>query len=103
MTAARFPMAVYWIVFALIVLFAMAPIFVTLFAAGIANANGCQLSEGLLTSCVINGVDYGSELQAAGIAVFYILLTIPVAFAFFLVWLTVLLIHRGRHKRRAVA
>ena len=103
MSAARFPMIVYWIVFALIVLFAIAPIFVTLVAAGVANANGCHLSEGLLTPCIINGVDYGRELQAAGLGVLYILLTIPVAIGFFLVWLTVLLIHRGRHKRRALA
>jgi hypothetical protein len=97
--SARFPMGIYWIFFALIALFAIAPIFVTIFAAAIANANGCQLSEGLLTPCVINGVDYGSELQAAGIGIFYILLTMPVAFVLFIVWLTVLLIHRGRHKR----
>jgi hypothetical protein len=103
MSTARFPMAAYWVVLALIVLFAIAPIFVTLIAAGIANANGCQLSEGLLTPCVINGVDYGRELQAAGLGVLYILLTIPVAFGLFLAWLTVLLIHRGRHKRRALA
>jgi hypothetical protein len=103
MSTARFRMGIYWILFTLIVLFAMAPIFVTLFAAGIATANGCQLSEGLLTPCVIDGVDYGRELQAAGIAIFYMLLTFPVAFVLFLVWLTVLLIHRGRFKRRAIA
>jgi hypothetical protein len=101
MSAARFPMAAYWIVLALIVLFAVAPILVTLTAAGIANANGCQLSEGLLTPCVVNGVDYGAELQAAGLGVLYVLLTMPLAFVLFLVWLTVLLIHRGRHKRAA--
>jgi hypothetical protein len=99
MSAPRFSMAIYWILLALIVLFAMLPILVTIFAAAIANANGCQISEGLLTPCVINGVDYGSELQVGGIAIFYMFLTFPLAFVFFLVWLTVLLIHRGRHKR----
>jgi hypothetical protein len=99
MSAARFPMAIYWILLALIVLFALAPILVTIFAAAIANANGCQLSEGLLTPCVINGVDYGRDLQSAGLAVFYILLTVPLALVLFVIWLVVLLVHRRRFAR----
>ena len=103
MSAARFPMGIYWVLFALIVLLGMLPLFTTLFAVGIAEANGCTISESVLTPCVIGGTDWGYWLQFGGISVFYILLTFPVALILFIVWLIVLLVHRGIFRRRGAA
>jgi hypothetical protein len=103
MSAARFPMGVYWALLAVIALFAVAPIIVTAVAAGIANTNGCTINEGVLNPCVIDGVDHGASLQSAGLAALYVLATVPLALVFFIGWLIVLLIHRGRFKRGTLA
>ena len=103
MSAMRFPMAVYWVLLALILLVGVLPLFTTLFAVGVAEANGCTINESVLTPCLIGGTDWGYWLQAGGISVFYILLTLPLAFVLFVIWLVVLLIHRGVFRRRVAA
>ena len=103
MSAARLPMGIYWVLFALIVLLGMLPLFTTLFAVGIAEANGCTISESVLTPCVIGGTDWGYWLQFGGMSVLYIFLTFPLAFVVFIIWLIVLLIHRGIFRRRGTA
>ena len=103
MSAARFPMGVYWVLCVLIVLFGMLPLFTTLFAVGVAQANGCTISESVLTPCIIGGTDWGYWLQFGGISALYLLLTFPVAFVLFIIWLIVLLVHRGVFRRRVAA
>lgn len=103
MSTPRFPMGVYWWLLALIVLIAVLPLVTTLLAVGVASANGCTLNEGVLTPCIIGGTDYGALPQFGGISVFYFLLTVPVAFVLFLVWVTVLILHRTVFRRRVAA
>ena len=96
----RFPWLVYWILFALIGIIAVLPVFTTVFAAAIANAYGCNITEGLKAVCMINGQDWGDWLQFGGLSVLYIFLTFPLAVVLFIVWLIVLLVHRSMFKRR---
>ncbi|MBI4922213.1 MAG: hypothetical protein HY834_10720 [Devosia nanyangense] len=96
----RFPGRVYGIVLALIALFGLAPIIVTVASAAIANAYGCTISESFLSPCIINGADWGPGLQLGGISFWYVLLVWPAAFVLFLVWLVVLLIHLARFRKR---
>jgi putative solute:sodium symporter small subunit len=103
MSAPRFPMAIYWWLLGLIVLIGILPLLTTLFAVGIAEANGCTISESVLTPCMIGGADWGYWLQFGGISAFYLLLSFPLAFLIFIVWLIVLLIHRGIFRRRVMA
>ena len=103
MSTPRFPMGIYWVLFALIVLIGILPLLTTLFAAGIADANGCTISESVLTPCIIGGADWGYWLQFGGISALYLLLTFPAAFVLFIIWLIVLLIHRGAYRRRVAA
>lgn len=103
MSARAFPWAIYWVLLALIGLVGIAPIITTIFAAAIANAYGCNISEGLLNPCIIGGTDYGYDLQFGGMSFLYIFLTFPFAFVLFLIWLVVLLVHRSRFKRRVTA
>lgn len=98
-----FPWWPYWIVLALIILVAMSPIGVAMVAAGIANAHGCSLSEGLVLPCIIDGVDRGHDLQMLGVSLWYVLLTWPLGLFLGMIWLIVLLIHRGKWKRRQKA
>ena len=97
----RFPWAIYWVLFALIFIFANLPVITTVVSAAIANAYGCNISEGLLNPCVIGGTDYGSWLQFGGMSFLYLFLTWPIAFVIFIIWLIVLLIHRSRFNQRS--
>ena len=99
----RFPWAAYWIVFGLIFVLGNLPIVTTIVSAAIANAYGCNISEGLLNPCVINGTDWGYDLQFGGMSFLYIFLSWPLAFVLFIIWLIVLLVHRSRFKRRNAA
>jgi hypothetical protein len=95
----RFPWLVYWILFALIAILAVLPVFTTVLAAAIANAYDCNISESVKAVCMINGQDWGDWLQFGGLSVLYIFLTFPLAFVLFIIWLIVLLIHRARFGR----
>jgi hypothetical protein len=100
----RFPWLPYWIVLALIVLFALAPIFSVIACAVIANAHGCKVDEGSVHPCVINGKDYGHLLYTLGVLGWLMLATIPAGILAGMVWLIVLLFHRESwQKRRMVA
>jgi hypothetical protein len=103
MSDARFRMGIYWWLLGLIVLVGVLPLLTTLFAVGIAEANGCTINESVLTPCIIGGTDWGYWLQFGGISALYLLLTFPVAFVLFVIWLIVLLIHRGVFRRRVTA
>ena len=99
----RFPGLAYGIVLGLIVLFGLAPIIITIVSAGIASAYDCNISETILNPCIVNGADWGPNLQAGGIAFWYVLIVWPLAFILSIIWLVVLLIHRAAFKRRAAA
>ncbi|MEO6014584.1 MAG: hypothetical protein ABIQ30_13490 [Devosia sp.] len=99
----HFPMAPYWWLLALIFVIGCLPIFTTLFAVGIAQANDCSISETIRNPCIIGGSDWSEWLQFGGISFWYFLLSAPLAFILFVVWLIVLLIHRVRFSRKAAA
>ena len=84
MSARNFPWAAYWIGLAIIFVLANLPILVTIISAAVANGAGCTVSEAYATPCVINGTDYGYWLQFGGLAIFYLFITWPLAFVFFL-------------------
>lgn len=95
-----FPWWVYWVLFVLIGLIGFAPLITTIVSVAIANAYGCQISETVLNACIINGVDWGRELQALGISAWFILLSWPLAFVLFVIWLIVLFFHRRAWRTR---
>ena len=95
----HFPWPVYWIVFALIAVIAVLPVFTTVVAAAVANAYGCNITEGLKAVCMINGQDWGDWLQFGGLSFLYLFLTFPLGVVLFIIWLAVLLVHRSRFGR----
>lgn len=95
-TPRRFPWAIYWIVFALIAVFAVLPIVTTIVAVAVTGAYGCNINESVASVCQIGGTDMGYWLQFGGMSFLYIFLTFPIGFVLFIVWLIVLLIHRAR-------
>ena len=95
-TPRRFPWAVYWILFAVIGLIAMLPLFTFFLSIALTDAYNCNISESVRSVCEIGGTDMGEWLQAGMFSFFYLFITWPAAFVLFIVWLIVLLIHRAR-------
>jgi hypothetical protein len=98
----RFGMWRYWLVLVLIVVIAMAPLAVSAYGSMLAGQHGCAVSAGFISACIIDGVDKGAELHGLAAAGLYTLFTWPLALLMLVVWLIVLLVHRGRWKRQAV-
>jgi hypothetical protein len=99
-TRKRFPWIFYWIVLVFIVLFAFAPVGSVMTCAWIANSHGCQVDEGSVHPCVINGKDYGQLLYTLGVLGWLMLVTIPGGLFAFVVWLIVLILHRASWRKR---
>ena len=97
----RFPWTVYWLVLALIVLVAAAPLLSVIVASSVAEANGCVLHEGFSNPCLIGGSDWGDTLYAMGVMGWLMLATLPLGGGVMLVWLVILLIHYLAWRRSA--
>lgn len=46
-------------------------------AGSIASANGCQVDEGSVHPCIVNGRDMGEQLYGMGVMGWFMLITIP--------------------------
>jgi len=92
----RFPWLIYWVVLAVIVVVALAPIGSVVTCAWIANAHGCKVDEGSVHPCLIHGKDYGQLLYSLGVAGWLMLVTLPAGAIAFAIWLVVLVLHRAR-------
>lgn len=75
-----------------IVLVAIAPIIPAAIAGNVANAAGCQLDEGSIHPCVINGVDYGEDLYTWGMMPWFLFASFPIAVILFVIYLVVVAI-----------
>ncbi len=71
----------------LILLVAFLPVISVAIAGEIANANGCQLDEGSVHPCVVNGTDIGETLYTLGVLGWLMLATLPLGFAAVLVYI----------------
>src|SRR5206468_3724613 len=99
----RFPWVLYWIVLALIILFAFAPVGSVMLCATIANAYECKVDEGSVHPCIINGQDHGHLLYSLGVLGWLMLVTLPAGLFAFVVWLIVLILHRTAWQKRISA
>jgi hypothetical protein len=101
--AKRFPWIIYGIVLGLIALIALAPIFSVVACSWIANAYGCKVDEGSIHPCIINGQDYGHMLYTMGVLGWLMLVSLPAGALATVVWIVVLVAHRSRWRKTAVA
>ena len=92
--ARRFPWAVYWIVWAVILIFTLLPLASVLLAASIADAHGCRLDEGNAHPCIVWGSDWGTTLYGMALMGWLMIATLPLGGGAFIVWLVLLIIHR---------
>lgn len=61
-----------------VLLLSFSPIIISLVAGYIANTNNCNLHEGFVNPCVINGQDYGETLYAMGVTGWLVFATAPI-------------------------
>ena len=94
-----FPMLGYWIALVVIVIIANLPFIPAAYAGWLANANGCTITGGAATECMIDGVDRGRDLQQLSYVSLYVFFTWPLGALLFIIWLIMLLRARGRWKR----
>lgn len=84
---------------------AFSPVVSVAIAGEIAQANGCQLDEGSIHPCLINGVDYGDTLYTMGVLGWLMLATIPLGLAaaglYLLVVVAIYLIRRLSRRKRS--
>ena len=85
-----------WIVhvaiLAVIAFICLGPWILVATAAEVASANGCQLDEGSVHSCVINGKDYGDTLYGMGLMGWIGIATLPLSLILVGVYLAVVLV-----------
>jgi hypothetical protein len=62
----------------LILFIAALPLISVIIAGTIADANGCQLDEGGVHACVVNGADMGETLYTMTVMGWLMLATIPI-------------------------
>src|SRR2546421_11800235 len=94
-----------WYLLALFMIFGsvFAPIGSVMLCAAITNAYGCQVDEGSVHPCIINGQDYGQLLYTLGVLGWLMLVTIPGGLFAFVTWLIVLILHRASWRKRFAA
>jgi hypothetical protein len=96
----RFPMGVYWVALAVIVLLAALPVISVVIAGTIADANGCRVDEGSVHPCLVGGTDLGELLYTLGVLGWLMLLSIPAGIAAIGIWAVIILAHRSSWKRK---
>jgi hypothetical protein len=72
-------------------------------AGSIASANGCQLDEGSVHPCIVNGGDMGQQLYGMGVMGWFMLVTIPTGLLALAIYCAILLAVWliGRARRRS--
>lgn len=90
-----------------ILLLALSPVISVAIASEIANANGCELDEGSVHPCIVNGEDIGETLYTMGVLGWLMLATIPLGLGALVVYLLIVLVvwlvrRSTRNKAQAV-
>jgi len=99
---ARFPWARYLVILAIILVVGAGPIISVMISSAIANANGCNLNEGGVDTCMVAGMDLGGTLYELFVMGWLGLITVPLGLGGLLVWTVRVIIHRiawGRQQR----
>lgn len=101
-------MKYFWLVHSMIVLgiilCAFSPFLAVAYAGAVAERYGCDLDEGSIHPCVVNGVDRGADLYSLGMLGWLGIATVPLgAIALLLYTLVVLLFYLVRWLRRRKA
>ena len=80
-----------------VVLIGLLPVASMFWASDFAQRHGCDLNEGNIQPCIVNGEDWGETLYSAFVSGWFALLTLPVAAAALLAMLVLAVIDLIRY------
>ena len=80
------------IIFLLILAWTVWPVALVAVAGNIASANDCQLDEGSVHPCIVNGRDMGEQLYGMGVMGWFMLVTIPTGLLALVIYGAILLV-----------
>lgn len=83
---------IHTLVILLILLLGASPILSALVAGTIAEANGCELHEGFVNPCIINGEDWGDTLYTMGLLGFLAIGTLPIGVGAAVIYLVIVIV-----------
>ena len=95
----RFPWSRYLLAFVVIAIVMAAPVVVSVMSSDYAASHGCQIDEGSVHPCIINGQDQGELFYSLGMMGWFVLLTMPLGLVVGGVLFVVMLIHLAAHSR----
>lgn len=84
-----------------ILLWTIWPVLLVATAGAIASANGCELNEAVINSCIVNGSEMGQTLYSMGVMGWFMLVTIPTGLLALLIFLLLLLVEWIVGRRKA--
>lgn len=84
-----------------ILLWTIWPVILVATAGAIAAANGCELNETVINSCIVNEREMGQTLYSMGVMGWFMLVTIPTGLLALLIFLLLLLVEWGIGRKRA--
>ena len=84
---------------AIITLLAASPILGVIFTAVVASALHCQVDEGSVHPCLYLGHDIGPLLYNLGVGGWLMIITLPILFICFVLWVGVAIIFFTRRRR----
>jgi len=95
----RFPWGRYLLAFVIIAIVMAAPVVVSVMSSDYAAAHGCQIDEGSVHPCIIDGHDQGELFYSLGMMGWLVLLTMPLGLVVGGVLFVVMLIHLAARSR----
>jgi ABC-type Fe3+ transport system permease subunit len=75
-----------------IIICAISPFFAVAYAGSVAEKYGCELNEGSIHPCLVNGVDRGEDLYSLGMLGWLGIATVPLGAAAAVLYLVIVLI-----------
>lgn len=67
------------------ILICLSPFIALFWASRFADRHGCDLHEGFVNPCVVNGFDWGDMLYSAFVSGWFLMFTLPFAVMLFMV------------------
>ena len=88
----KYAWVIHLFVFLAIILCAISPFFGVAYAGAVAEKYGCELNEGSINPCVVDGVDRGADLYSLGMLGWLGIATLPLGLAAVVLYIAIVLI-----------
>ena len=88
----KYDWVIHILVILAIILCAFSPFFAVAYAGSVAEKYGCELNEGSIHPCIVNGEERGADLYSLGMLGWLGIATVPLGLAAAVLYIVILLI-----------